>query len=504
MTEGHEHYPLEKKLHPLTLFYRLIKSLPGIAFPVLAAFQFGGFENWTFIIIIIVAGFLSVPFSLLHYFNYFYSITDRDFIIRSGVFQKNIRTIPLSKIQNITYEQTFLQKLLKITKLQIETAGDAKTEGMLEFISLTEAEEIKKSIRDFRLQKEDPQESSETAKPKNARVLFRLNLKEAFIFGMMRFRPMIFLFLVWAFSIFSQFSATPFFRSFRSDIDDLETRVTNIFTGESILYIITVVILSFIIAFIIGWIADILLTVNKFYNFTLTEENRKLFTSQGLFSRRKTTLPLGKLQMMTLVTNPIRKKFGYYGLEIQTAGFGSDKVRNAESVIPFSKFEKIRDLSHKLVTFELPEKFRPISRKAIRKAFFRYCIFLIILIIPFLFLSNSLFWLFLMLPLLYIPALVRYQYRGYHMEEDKLIVRQGFWNNKTIIVPLSKIQTLNKVSSFFQRRLGLSSLFIDTAAGNTFSDCKIADISSEDADIIMEEIKKGFKANVKHKKFAID
>ena len=64
--------------------------------------------------------------SVLLYLNFKFKIKDNAFILKQGILSKSNVSIPFEKIQNINFKQNFIQQLINVTQVEIETAG-AKT-----------------------------------------------------------------------------------------------------------------------------------------------------------------------------------------------------------------------------------------------------------------------------------------------------------------------------------------------------------------------------------------
>ncbi|MDX9790378.1 MAG: PH domain-containing protein, partial [Candidatus Kapabacteria bacterium] len=247
-----------------------------------------------------------------------------------------------------------------------------------------------------------------------------------------------------------------------------------------------------ILTVVMSWIVDIVWTFLQYYGFKLVKDGNKLVESYGLLSRNSVTIPLPKLQQITIATNPVKIKFNFYTLLLHTAGFDVYK-KNASSGIPLAKKEDLLEIASDIYPVQIPESFRNISRKAVRRAFVRYLIFLII---PMAAAYYMIDWYFLsgliLIPLVYYGAVLRWQYRGYNISDNLIFVKHGFWNQKLNIIPVDKLQTLHVRASFFQRRLGLATVVIDTAASISAYDAVIPDIDADDAVMILEEINEAF------------
>ena len=498
----------ETRLHPMSIFYRLIVNLPALLIPAYIGLANNQKDELFFLIAFAAYGILIFPMIFLNYYYFTFYISSSEFVIKSGVFSRKQRNIPLKRIQNINIEQNFLQRLLRIAVVKIETAGDAATEGQLEFVSADMAEYIRKVINSYknRIRRQELDEAIEkqalsdkagndegTKAPENifeeetSKELFRLSVGDLIIHGMMRFRPVI---LVAVFTVIQYLNIMP------DTVEDIQDNYYFEYllrmNSDTIIFYLA---LGLVLTVILSWIADILLTVNKFYGFRLELEGNKLLTSYGLLGKRKGTVPLKKLQFMSIVSNFISRRFGFYGLQIQTAGLNENR-RTPEVAVPIAKFDRIKQLSLDIKDYVFPDKFDNVSKKTIRRAMVRYLLALVPLAVISYFIFPGALWALLLAPLLYFAAVLRYQYRGYKIYDDYVLIKQGFIFQRINIIPIEKIQTIHIVASFFQRQLGLASLNIDTAGTSSFKDASIIDIDASDAENIMNEIDDAFRRKV--------
>lgn len=487
----------EKRLHPFTLLYRLVVALPNAALPIIFVLYSGSTGEWAYIFISLFLGFFILPGILLNYFYFDYTITQQEVVIRSGVLSKKERHIKIDRIQNVTITQNFLHKLMRIAKVQLETAGDATTEGNLDSVSIADSERIREIIRNHQHEKSSTtivNEEGEQVEVKqieeDENVIFSMSLWDTIKYGAVRFRPIVLVASAWIFSMFSQLNP-----NWTEELEViLESGYKEYIKQLDIFSMILYAIAGVLLVLLFSWILDILLTVNTYHKFKLVSEKGKLLTSQGLFSSQKGAIPLKKLQMMVIKSNPITRKLNFYRLDLQTAGFGGGDGTKAksETAIPFAKFSQVKEIINKIRAVELPEVFTKVSPKSIRRAVVKYLVFSIPFGIALYFTFDSFWILLVLLPIIGFAAYIRYQYRGYHVENNQIIVKQGFWFQKISIIPIEKIQTLHKRSSYFQRRLGLATVEIDTAATVYGNDASIIDIDNDIATEIFEELNRLF------------
>lgn len=72
-----------------------------------------------------------------------YALRQHDIIFRTGLIIRKITSIPFNRIQHSEVRQSFLARLLKITRLKIYTAGGSTSDLSIHGLSLDEAARIK-------------------------------------------------------------------------------------------------------------------------------------------------------------------------------------------------------------------------------------------------------------------------------------------------------------------------------------------------------------------------
>jgi putative membrane protein len=503
------------RLSPLSIIYQSIRQLPGLVLTFYFAISRGSGENWIYIILALIYGLFIFPITLLNFYYFKYLFTKDELIIHSGILSKKQRNIPLKRIQNVNITQNFIQRLFNISKIQMETAGDANAEGVLDSIKTSKANEIKNLIKSYQsnvpsnvpnnlsvdsstlnidnneilIDSDNTQEKQEYVNEEdNEKELISMSVKELIIYGILRFRPVLFVLVAWIYSIGQQFMPEDIQQYLEDAIYNIEEYSNSMNWFLISLYFIAL----FLVAFILSWILDIILTINQWWSFKLKLGENKLYTSHGFLNKRHGTIPLKKLQMIVLFSNVIRQKFGYWGLMLETAGLSSVENRRPETAVPFAKFDKVIELAKGIINFDFPITYEQVSRKTIRRAFIRY--FIVVLIITAIAYSFGLdyYWFSLLIPIVYFGAVLRWQHRGWQIQDDKIIIKQGFYSRRIKIIPINKIQTINVKRSFFQRRLQLATLHVDTAASSGINDASITDIDENDALKLMDIISKRF------------
>lgn len=118
-------------LHPhwkqLVVPVLLIPIVVGLATYLILVLPDNSAEKWLRLAVIAVAALILVRFSLWPYLVWqttHYVLTNRRVVIRSGVFGRSGRDIPLTRVNDASFHHSFWERLLRCGTLTIESAGE--------------------------------------------------------------------------------------------------------------------------------------------------------------------------------------------------------------------------------------------------------------------------------------------------------------------------------------------------------------------------------------------
>lgn len=97
---------------------------------------------------IIIASGISWIWAKFHYRFYLYELHESGFRKERGIIAKQYVTIPYERIQNVDINRTFLERVLGLSSLSIQTAGASSVgaEGKLPGISREVAEQLRDEL----------------------------------------------------------------------------------------------------------------------------------------------------------------------------------------------------------------------------------------------------------------------------------------------------------------------------------------------------------------------
>ncbi|WP_411968185.1 PH domain-containing protein [Haloferax sp. YSSS75] len=476
-------------LSPLSVPYRTAQRSVSIAFAlVFLAFSggaaFGGILGGLGAVALVGFAVLAIAgYEFAYYERFEYELTDDTLDIRSGVFSRRNREIPYRRIQNVDISRNVAQRLFGLAAVDLETAGGGGTEGSLRFVTYEEAQRIQKEVARLKRGKTSPD-----APEPDSELLFELTPRELGIVGALSFDlrlpGLIFVFVT---------SFLPVVASFV----DVPVPTRGMLAG-----VVGVVVLASLVA-LVSWVAGFASAVVNYYGFRLTRVGDELQYERGLIQHYTGSIPIDKLQTLTIEDNPLKRRFGYATLLVETAGYapggentgGSNRTRRgSEAAIPLATRDRVRSLVEEIEGVSEPTFERPPSR--IRRRYVVRYLLAVGAIVAALYGLNALFggipWYVPLglIPIAAIAGVYQYQHRGRALTENHFVTRNGFWQREIRFVPYYRIQTVIETRTIFQRRWRVSTVTADTAGSLSLvgGDATAVDIEADDAATLRDEL----------------
>ncbi|SEO96567.1 putative membrane protein [Halogranum amylolyticum] len=468
------------KLSPLSVPYKAVQKGASIVF-TLAFVLFSGASavlgglGGPLVTVGLLGGIvvLLVAYEVLYYRRYEYELTADTFDIRSGVVSRRNREIPLRRIQNVDISRNVVQRVLGIAALNFETAGGSGTEAAIRYVTFEEAKRLQNEIA--RLKRGDAADAPEVESDE----LFALSDRELAIVGALSFDPrgLGILFFLLSGSI-------PVVSSFFS------------FGGETLVLALGGLVVLVAILFV-SWLAGFVIAVVNYYGFRLSRTDDELLYERGLLQRYDGSIPFDKIQTLTIEDNPLKRRFGYATLAIETAGYapGQGSERGSEAAVPLATRQRVVSLANDIEAFGTPTFTRP-PKRIRRRYTARYLIILgvvtgaLFAVVTALDATVPWYGTLAVLPVIPVAAHYKWKHRGYWLGENHVVTRNGFWKRQTKVVPYYRIQTVIDSRTIFQRRWRVATVTVDTAGSLSLAaqDAAAVDIEAADAERVRAEL----------------
>ncbi|UPM41979.1 PH domain-containing protein [Halocatena salina] len=436
---------------------------------------------------------LGVGYGAAYYLVFEYELTTETFDVTSGVLNRQHREIPFHRIQNIDVTQSLGKRLFGVAVLTVETAGGGSTEITLDFVSEEKAAWLQSTVRDRKRAAggddttvtEDTDTTIDT--DQSPRPLFELQSSELAVLAVAFLRPGAFFIALFGVPLMADLGSSLLLSIARPFGGPEQLSVSTLSPDSAI--VLALVGIPLVIAG--AWVVSALVTVVEYFGFKLGRAGEDLVYQRGLLQRYSGTIPVEKVQSLTITEPVLARPLGYAGLSVETAGYapGQANEQGSQSAIPLSNRSRVFELAHEIEPFEDPTFVR-LPKRARRRYFAQYLLVVGGLIAVGYLLSQVLggftLWYLpaVVLPITPIAAHYKWKHRGYHVGEEHVAFRTGYWRRTTQIVPYYRLQAVFTSRTIFQRRLGLATLTVDIASSTTLggNSPTAYDINSDTAD----------------------
>ncbi len=461
------------KLDPLSVPFRAGESVVRLA--------------WVLIIILIgspalgggVPGVLSVVsawffvaflYQLVYYQRFEYELTDDTLDIASGVVSRRNREIPIRRVQNVDISRNVFQRAFGIAQINLETAGGSSTEASLRYVSYEEAKRLQSELG--RRKRGKSGEEAGEATPE--RELFSVTSKELVLLGIIS----IDLRLLSIVTVLLPVVAPSLREQFADPLVGLA---------------VTAPLVAAAIVLVVALISGVL-AVTNYYGFRLARRNDELLYERGLLQRFSGSIPLEKVQTLTVSENVIARRLEYASLAVETAGYAPGDA-GSQSAVPIAERRRVFDLAQSIEGFEPIEFERP-PRRARERYLVRYSI-VALFVVGAAFAADTYtdftfawYVTIALLPLAAVAAHFKWMNLGYDVQSEYIVLREGFWTRTITVVPYYRVQTVLDSQTIFQRRRRLATLVVDTAgsSGLTNRQPRALDIDETRAEELREVV----------------
>ncbi|WP_299224969.1 PH domain-containing protein [uncultured Psychroserpens sp.] len=392
-----------------------------------------------------------IAYSLLKYVNFKFYVTEDYFILHQGILNKEETSIAKTKIQNVYIKQNFIQQLINVVSLSIETAGDNKTEIEIQALTVAKANALKRVLLENRAQ-----EQYETTK-NDGSLYYKVSIKKLLLEGVSEnhFRSFIFI-LFFIIGLYNDF------KDFLESLN-IKTRFDGYFAFSDT-EILSLLIFNFALVFVLLFIAFLFSLIKTFlenFNLKVTSTNKGLEISKGLFNKVSLVLEPNRIQNTIVKTNRLKQWLGLYKLNF-TQAMVNKKQQKHFTIIGLNKF-KVDELIQKFYPniFSSVVKLKP-EKYFIYRSTLSYIIVLALLNLIFSFISVELF--LINIPFVIFASLsIIYSYKKayYSIDENYLIVGSGkLVDINTNFLELHKVQGVALKQTIFQKRRTLASVMV--------------------------------------------
>jgi putative membrane protein len=450
----------------LTLVFAFWNAVRNIILPLIVIYFFGrrrGPDTYLWVAAIFLG--LPVAWAIIRYFTFTYRIENGELITRQGLLGRTERNIPLARVQDIRIEQGVLHRMFGMADVLVETAGGRGAEASLSVLARSEAERLRAAVFATPVA-----QSAEAAARQPERELIRqLSIRDLVLAGITSNRTASALALVlvlWQFvdDIVPEDTYQRWGEWFARRAVEWQS------SGGGVHWLIVVLAAAAMLG--VGMLFSVIGSIVVFYGFTLSRSGEDIYRSHGLFTRRSSSLPRRRIQLLKVEESWLRRLFKLATLRADTAGGafpGQNKEEQSGRDVLLPVLPR-RDLDALLPVFfpdldDANAMWQQVSRRAIvrgTKKGTAVCLLLAALSCS---IQRSWYglWPLLFIPAVYVLNVMSYRHLGYWLGDRFFRMRSGWLSRATHIVPIRNVQSIVVRQTPFDRRHKVCTLIVDSA-----------------------------------------
>ena len=396
-------------------------------------------------------------------------------IERSGIVSRNERALEVDRIQQVDVDRTLLDRAVGTCELRMETAADTgESELRLRVVSVEEAERLRgllarrvgasRAAAGASTAAEPAGQTRPPAAPHGRRqapeeVLVSVPLAHVALAAVTGPRLLaVPAAIAVVFGVIAENAAPD------QIVDTAGDAVSGLSIIGGVVLFVALLIGSVVIAAITGLVRD--------GGFTISQRGTDLLVRRGLTTTRSATVPMRRVQRVTVRRRWLQDALGFASLTVHSAGGGgaeggSDLDRSL--TVPLLPAGDVDALVHRLLDVHGTPDLAPHPPKARRRSVVRGMLGTLGLLVPLAVLSvvtGRTGLLALAAPIVVLGAIsgwLAYDKLGSGADGHVVAGRTGLFGTTTELSPLRKTQGTSVTSSWFQRRLGLATLGVHVA-----------------------------------------
>ena len=464
--------PSDRRLHPLSLIFNIGKQFAALLVPILLVIVGRGSDEdrWSVYGLAILLPYTAITIGRYLSFRYRYEASE--LVIRRGFIFRNQRHIPYDRIQNIDAVQNVLHRLTGVVEVKVQTAGGSEPEATLSVLSLADLEEMRRRVFGTSARSAISEAQAVPAQ----RTLLRLSAGELVLYALIENRG--FVVIAAAIGLLSEFdfvgnimeryigeqAGQGAFRSLSRSV-----LVDGGPSARVALYGLAAVIAFLLVSriFSIAW------ALVRLHGYSVRQVGQDLRTEYGLLTRITATIPIRRIQAVTIRDTPLHRLLGRAAISVTTAGGGGSERDKAsqhhEWIAPIIRRGDIPAFLASLVPGTDVSGFdwQRVHPLALRRALTRASIGVVVLVS----LATAVFGLagLWALPLVALWSVVRARrsvaYLAWSITSEVVAARHGAFVRILSVAPLARIQVVEKFESPFDRRTHMGRVRADTAGG---------------------------------------
>lgn len=476
--------PSERRLHPLSFLFGLAAGVRRFALPGILVL-IAGRAGWQWQVWAIPFVVPYALYALGRTLTLRYRFEPNEMVIRTGVLFRNERHVPYARIQNLEGVQGVLHRWLRVIEVRVDTGAGEEPETKLSVLPLADFEEMRRRVFAGRPGPAAAAEAADAAlpAPEPEGTLLQLTPPELMLAGLVQNRGSVAvaaLFgLLWEIGLLDGWMDSLFGqRKFGRGL--VREPLRAVFAGGGLPWGRIALTGAALVAFLLlVRVISLAWTFLHLHGFRLTRDGEDLRTEYGLLTRVVATIPLRRIQALTILESPLHRLFGRAVVKVETAGGGGGEGgdesgrKRREGLAPLLRRDRLPDF----VAAVLPGmalaavEWHAAPPRAFRRKAKSSVLLSAALSLPFAAWLQG-WYLALLAPLLVwavLAARLYVDHLGWAVTDGAVLFRTGWLWRQVSVVPFAKIQAVAIHESPFDRRAAMARIRVDTAGAGPAS-----------------------------------
>ena len=408
--------------------------------------------------IALVAVTLTIIGSWVRWTRFRWRVEAEQLIIEHGLFQHTRRVIPIERIQAVQTVRKIRHRVFGVVGLRIETVGGNETEGQLDALPPATATQVQRLLL----------REAQTDLTPSGTVLARCSPRMLLVAGLTGGRVGVAAALL------------AFVQEFAGG------RVADAVVSAPERFGLTVLVILVLLGIVAAFALSVLATAVTYWDFTVMRDGDLIRLHRGVLDERRDTVPLTRVQALTVEENLVRRVLGLAAVKMVVAGRAGEDEAVTSTLLPIASREQAFALAGGVLSVDAPDRItlRAMPPEARARRLTRAAIAAIVVTTATLIALDWPLGLWgLVSAAVAVPAaLGAYRALGWHRDAHVVLARAGWLVRRTSITPVHAPQSLRVASSPFQRRRGLATLRIEIARTTRARDPRLIDLRQHDAD----------------------
>jgi putative membrane protein len=420
----------------------------------------------------------------IRWLRFSWRIEPGQLVIEQGLLQRRRRVIPVARIQAVQTVRKVQHRMFGVLGLRVEAIGGAETEGQLDALDVDVAHRVQRRLLQ---QVEAPGTDAAPAPPAlptaSARptvdappgtVLAHCTPRQLLLAGLTGGRVGVAAALLGlAQQVFG---------------DRLTDAALTAPERLGLLTVIAFVALGIVVAFVLS----VLATAVVYWNFTVRHDGALLRLQRGLLDERHDTVPIARVQSLTIEQNVLRRALGLAAVKMVVAGRAGEDRDLTSTLLPIGSSDEAQRLVNALSDNPNVDDIAltPMPAAARTRRLGRAALMTVVVTgIPLVTVGWPVGLLGIAAAALFVPiALASYRALGWARHGGAVVARSGWLIRRLSVTPVTALQSTQLTSSPFQRRRRLATLRLQIARSRGARDPRLLDIDVADGNRLLHDL----------------